>query len=236
MKTVFLGLGITFLWWLGLINGLYMEPGESVPDVLIYLTGASWLVALLGALALWSGKHKPGFILVIIGSICFVPLGLITVYGLVAPAAGVMMPRSTSAAHWLKKTHAETHSDIEGSNVSTISQGQEFYAKTQARLMLGVGGVALALGLFMAVSFTTAPVAPIGLGGLMVGMGCWFHFSPVARIGADYLVFQPAPLARTRTILDSEVERVERKKKCFWCIIVITTTSPTSRLGSWRLP
>ncbi len=81
MKTVFLGLGITFLWWLGLINGLYMEPGESVPDVLIYLTGASWLVALLGALALWSGKHKPGFILVIIGSICFVPLGLITVYG-----------------------------------------------------------------------------------------------------------------------------------------------------------
>ncbi|WIX32459.1 hypothetical protein QO259_16860 [Salinicola sp. JS01] len=123
------------------------------------------------------------------------------------------MPRSTSAARWLKKTHAETHSDIEGSNVSTISQGQEFYAKTQARLMLGVGGVALALGLFMAVSFTTAPVAPIGMGGLMVGMACWFHFSPVARIGADYLVFQPAPLARTRTILDSEVERIERKKK-----------------------
>ncbi|MCE3028631.1 hypothetical protein [Salinicola sp. DM10] len=97
--------------------------------------------------------------------------------------------------------------------MSTISQGQEFYAKTQARLMLGVGGVALALGLFMAVSFTTAPVAPIGMGGLMVGMGCWFHFSPVARIGADYLVFQPAPLARTHTILDSEVERIERKKK-----------------------
>ncbi|WP_353980317.1 hypothetical protein [Salinicola endophyticus] len=123
------------------------------------------------------------------------------------------MPRSTSAAHWLKKTHAETHSDIEGSNVSTISQGQEFYAKTQARLMLGVGGVALALGLFMLLSVPSAPVGIIGMGGLMVGMGCWFHFSPVARIGADYLVFQPAPLARARTILDSEVERVERKKK-----------------------
>ena len=81
MKTVFLGLAITFLWWLGLINGLYMRPGEPVPDVLIYLTGASWLIALLGALMLWSGKHKPGFILVIIGSVCFVPLGLVTVYG-----------------------------------------------------------------------------------------------------------------------------------------------------------
>lgn len=81
MKTMFAGLAITFIWFLGLINGLYMPPGESVPDILIYLTGASWVVALLGALAILAGKHKMGFVAVIIGSIFFVPLGILTIYG-----------------------------------------------------------------------------------------------------------------------------------------------------------
>ncbi|MCK0746311.1 hypothetical protein [Chromohalobacter nigrandesensis] len=81
MKIVFWGLVINFLWWLGLINGLYMGPNETVPNFLIYLTGASWIVALLGTLIMLAGKRKAGFVLVIIGSLCFIPLGLVTIYG-----------------------------------------------------------------------------------------------------------------------------------------------------------
>ncbi|MCK0746310.1 hypothetical protein [Chromohalobacter nigrandesensis] len=97
--------------------------------------------------------------------------------------------------------------------MSVASQEQAFFAKKQSRLLIGFGVIALPLGLFMILTSPAVPVAPVGLGALMLGMGCWFYFSPVIRFADDHIAFSPAPLARTRTILDSEIQRIEQKKK-----------------------
>ncbi|TVU70184.1 hypothetical protein [Cobetia crustatorum] len=42
---------------------------------------ASWCISVFGAALLKVGKHKAGFILVAIGSLLFVPLGLVAMIG-----------------------------------------------------------------------------------------------------------------------------------------------------------
>ncbi|WP_251978931.1 hypothetical protein [Salinicola avicenniae] len=92
MKVLIVGLVITFLWFLGLANGLYSEPGRSVPSVLLYMTGGAWVVAVIGAVMIGLGKRRAGSIVVIIGSIVFIPLGLITIFGARKAASGAEEP------------------------------------------------------------------------------------------------------------------------------------------------
>lgn len=81
MKTMITGLGLTLLWLAGLYNGVFSEPGEEIPAALIYACFAAWGISALGAMLMLAGIKKAGFILVAIGSILFIPLGLVTLFG-----------------------------------------------------------------------------------------------------------------------------------------------------------
>lgn len=97
--------------------------------------------------------------------------------------------------------------------MTAIAHEQVFYAKKHARLAIGSGAVLVILGFFALLTAPAPLITPITLGVAMLGVGCLSHFSPLIRFGGDYIVLNRAPLARTRTILDSEIQSVEQKRK-----------------------
>ncbi|QIQ21379.1 hypothetical protein [Zophobihabitans entericus] len=72
------------------VYGMYMESVtqyeyygnyDSVYETVAIIMGISWGISLLGLILVIAGQKKPGAILIIIGSVIFVPLGLIAVFG-----------------------------------------------------------------------------------------------------------------------------------------------------------
>lgn len=84
MTLAVFGLILTLLWLWGLLAGAYFEPGEISPQVehvINVICTLSWLISLAGFICALKGQRKPGVPLAIIGSILFIPIGLLTVVG-----------------------------------------------------------------------------------------------------------------------------------------------------------
>lgn len=81
MKVAFIGLVLNLLWVGGLSQDFYGFNDAQLVEVATYVCLGFWVVSLTGFLMMLSGKRKVGSILMIIGSIIFVPLGLVAIIG-----------------------------------------------------------------------------------------------------------------------------------------------------------
>lgn len=239
MKAVFLGIGITLLWALAFIQGAFSDPGESVSEVIIYSVVISWGVSLIGALTLWAGKPKAGVFMVTVGSIGFVPLGLIAFWA--ALRVGNVYQASLERRRQCAKraspwTELPTHM---------------VFARKQARLWTALWLLVLLLGsvpfmlvpeshvevlssraLILSMEFGYFPLGALALqlwalpfnqvletfiaafsGGVFMGVvGCWYFVSPVVCFGEDYIAFTLTPFTPTRTVLNCEIDYIEQQK------------------------
>ncbi|WP_251978932.1 hypothetical protein [Salinicola avicenniae] len=90
---------------------------------------------------------------------------------------------------------------------------QEFYARRQAKMSLVAGAGLFVVSLIAVGSSPIFPVAPFTIAGAMIGAGLWFQYSPVVRLMDDHLVVKLAPIRPTKTLLYSEIKRVEVTKR-----------------------
>ncbi|MDR2625768.1 MAG: hypothetical protein LBC37_05490 [Zoogloeaceae bacterium] len=73
-----IGVALEFLAALGFSDRLMSEMHMPVLVSIIWL---SWAIAALGLVVNATGAKKPGAIMVIAGSVLFVPLGLVAIFG-----------------------------------------------------------------------------------------------------------------------------------------------------------
>ena len=81
MKMAFFGLMINLLWLGGLSQDYYGFDNAQFVTVATYLCLGFWVVSLAGFMVMLSGKRKLGALLMVIGSMIFVPLGLVAIIG-----------------------------------------------------------------------------------------------------------------------------------------------------------
>lgn len=81
MKVAFIGLVLNLLWLGGLSQDYYGFNDAQLVEVATYICLGFWAVSLIGFIMMLAGKRKVGSILMIIGSIIFVPLGLVAIIG-----------------------------------------------------------------------------------------------------------------------------------------------------------
>lgn len=89
-------MGLAIAGVLANLFGIYLVYQEAYYEpvylTLFYIMSAFWLLSVLGLLIAIGKQYKVGGILIIIGSIIFVPLGLIAVFG----ARKIMQPLDSS--------------------------------------------------------------------------------------------------------------------------------------------
>ncbi|WP_175400986.1 hypothetical protein [Terasakiispira papahanaumokuakeensis] len=206
---------------------------------MIYFAVISWGVAFIGAMALWAGKRKAGVLMVTIGSICFLPLGFITLFA----------ARRVGGGDQGSLDKRRQRAGKPSPQINTVVQS--FYGRKQSRLWIALWMLILLLAsvplmlrpedytellnlntLMMTMVCWPFPVGriawllvsfPIDIvlqmlvsafcsGVLILTVGCWYYISPVACFFAEDAAFTPTPISPTRRVLYDEIERVEQRK------------------------
>jgi len=86
---------------LGVLLLIALDPsGYDTP--LLWWVAGSWLISLFGLWVMKSGNRRGGAIVVILGSLFFVPMGLIAIYGAakVLKAEKIAKQRQIVQAQW----------------------------------------------------------------------------------------------------------------------------------------
>jgi hypothetical protein len=81
MGLIITGIVINLFGCLGILNNSLESESASFAYGFFYALLAFWLISVVGAVFALMGKRKLGGILVIIGSIAFMPIGLIGIFG-----------------------------------------------------------------------------------------------------------------------------------------------------------
>lgn len=194
MKIAFIGLVLNLLWTFGLSQDLYGFNAQIV-EMGTYLGIGFWSLSVVGFLMMLSGKRKVGFVLLVIGSIIFFPLGLVAILG--ARMA----------------TSKGTETSLEGCATSGRNSAA-FNAVKQGNLMLGCGIVLLLIFMLSDLPGTEGPGA---ISVIMIVAGVWWRSSPLVEFLDDHLVINRGPIRSRLTLRYSEVLRVEYKRK--YCIL-----------------
>lgn len=75
------GVVVNLFALLGGISNLMSDTSDSFALILGTIMGAFWVASLVGLFVASAGKRKLGGILIIVGSVVFVPIGLIGMFG-----------------------------------------------------------------------------------------------------------------------------------------------------------
>ncbi|GEN22964.1 hypothetical protein HCU01_09130 [Halomonas cupida] len=195
MKVAFIGLVLNLLWTFGLSQDLYGFNNAQIVEVGTYLCIGFWSLSVVGFLMMLTGKRKVGSVLLIIGSIIFVPLGLVAILGA------------------RKATSKDTDASLEGRETSGRGSAT-FHAVKQGNLMLGCGIVVLLIFMLSDLSSTASLGA---ISGIMIVMGVWWKSSPLVEFRDDHLLINRGPVRSKLMLRYSEILRVEYKRRS--CIL-----------------
>ncbi|ALM53973.1 hypothetical protein [Halomonas huangheensis] len=195
MKIVFVGLVLNLLWTFGLSQDFYGFNNAQAVEVGTYLCIGFWSLSVVGFLMMLSGKRKAGSVLVIIGSVIFVPLGLVAIIGA------------------RKATSKDRDASLEGRELSGRGVAA-FHAVKQGNLMFVCGIVVLLV--YMLAGFSS-PASLGAIGVIMMVMGVWWRQSPLVEFRDDHLMINRGPVRSKLELRYSEISQVEYKKRS--CIL-----------------
>lgn len=193
----------------------YADGGGTFLDVAAAIMGSLVGTAVLGLLLAGAGKKKLGGILVIIGSVPFVPLGLIGAIG------GRKIMQSDTHTHDLgARRHAgavRVSSSAEASRgevmtdhvLCPVSTVLAFQADRRANAMIAFGCVLMVVALVLMAALGGAVGALFTVSIVLIAIGIFRRSSVYLRFDADYFETKLALAAGWHTVLYSEVTHCE---------------------------